>query len=310
MKTVGLFGAGHMGAAIGRALRDGGHDVVTSLAGRSARTARLVADAEITTLSRPEDVVLQADVILVVTPPSASLTVAAEIAALSRKAKPRWEAENRTPPVVVDLNATSPATAIDAAATTAQVGLDFVDGSISGPPPTVRLGATIYLSGPRATEVAALRWTHVNPVVVGETIGSASAVKMCTASVYKGQMALLTQAMRTAAAHGVLELVLADLGDAYGTPREVASAAAKAHRYIGEMHEIARTQAAVGLTPDLFDAMARVWAGVARTRLAETDPESVPRSISAREVVSGLGTPATPESAGESASAGEAASAY
>jgi hypothetical protein len=206
--------------------------------------------------------------------------------------------------VVVDLNATSPATAVDAAAMTAQVGLDFVDGSISGPPPTVRPGATIYLSGPRATEVAALRWTHVNPVVVGETIGSASAVKMCTASVYKGQMALLTQAMRTAAAHGVLELVLADLGDAYGTPREVASAAAKAHRYIGEMHEIARTQGAVGLTPDLFDAMAQVWAGVARTRLAETDPESVPRSISAREVVSGLGTPATPESAGEAASAG------
>ena len=43
--TVGLVGAGHMGAGLGWALRAGGHPVITCLAGRSARTAQLAAQA-------------------------------------------------------------------------------------------------------------------------------------------------------------------------------------------------------------------------------------------------------------------------
>ena len=43
--------------------------------------------------------------------------------------------------------------------------------------------------------------------------GSASAVKMSTASVYKGSVALLTQALRAADHYGVLEHVLDDLGE-------------------------------------------------------------------------------------------------
>jgi 3-hydroxyisobutyrate dehydrogenase-like beta-hydroxyacid dehydrogenase len=289
MTIVGLVGAGHMGAGIGWALREGGHDVITSVAGRSARTVRLAAAAGITTVPRPEDV-LQADVILVVTPPAASLTVVAQIADLAARVAPQSRAQSRTMPLVVDLNATSPATAKDAAAILTGSGLEFVDGSISGGPPTVRPGATIYLSGPRATDVASLHWTHVNPVVVSDVVGSASAVKMCTASVYKGHMALLTQAMRTAAANGVLELVLSDLGARYGSTREVALAAAKAHRYVDEMHEIAKTQAAAGLTPSLFEAMAEVWADVANTELADDNPEAVRPSITAQEVVDGLRT--------------------
>ncbi|WP_127552517.1 hypothetical protein [Actinoplanes sp. OR16] len=46
MKVIGLIGAGHMGSGLGWALRQGGHDVVTSLAGRSPRWAErpLVVD--------------------------------------------------------------------------------------------------------------------------------------------------------------------------------------------------------------------------------------------------------------------------
>ena len=47
MTTVGLIGTGHMGAGLGWALREGGHEVVTTLDGRSARTARLTRDAGI-----------------------------------------------------------------------------------------------------------------------------------------------------------------------------------------------------------------------------------------------------------------------
>jgi hypothetical protein len=68
----------------------------------------------------------------------------------------------------------------------------------------------------------------------------------------------------------------------------VALAATKAHRYVAEMHEIAETQAAVGLTPKLFEAFADVWADVAGMPLADDEPESVKRSISARELVGRL----------------------
>jgi len=82
--------------------------------------------------------------------------------------------------VVADLNAISPTTVRRVA--TILAGIEVVDGSISGPPPTVRPGARVYLSGPQAARVAELNWTHAAPILVSDQIGDASAIKMCTAS--------------------------------------------------------------------------------------------------------------------------------
>jgi 3-hydroxyisobutyrate dehydrogenase-like beta-hydroxyacid dehydrogenase len=81
---------------------------------------------------------------------------------------------------------------------------------------------------------------------VSGRIGDASAVKMCTASVYKGFAGLLTQALATAEAHGVTPLVLDDLRASFGPRAEhaataIALAASKSDRYPGEMREIAQT---------------------------------------------------------------------
>src|SRR4051812_20752938 len=197
MTIIGLVGTGHMGSGLGWALREGGNDVITSLDGRSARTARLAAEAGLREVPLLVDVVRSADVILVVTPPEAALPAAHAVAAAAM-------ATDAGRAVVVDLNAIAPATSRDVGEVVMRAGLDYVDGSISGPPPTVRPGANIYLSGSRANEIATLQWKHVNPIVVGPTIGAASAVKMSTASVYKGLTALVAQAIRAADAHGVL----------------------------------------------------------------------------------------------------------
>jgi predicted dinucleotide-binding enzyme len=50
MVTIALHGAGHMGSGLGWDLRAGGAEVITTLAGRSPRTARLVAEAGLTVL--------------------------------------------------------------------------------------------------------------------------------------------------------------------------------------------------------------------------------------------------------------------
>jgi 3-hydroxyisobutyrate dehydrogenase-like beta-hydroxyacid dehydrogenase len=278
--TVGMHGAGHMGAGLGWALREGGARVVTTLAGRSARTGKLVADAGLEPLDSLDAVVAAADVVLVVVPPEEARAAATALAGATRRTGHR--------PLVADLNAIAPSTVEDVAAILA--GCDFVDGSISGGPPTSAPGARIYLSGDRAADVAALPWRHVQPVVVAGGAGRASAVKMCTASVYKGTTALLMQAIRTAAANGVLDEVLADLA-AGGFPepaRRVAVSATKARRFVPEMREIAATQRAAGLPAALFEGIAEVYARIVDSELAALDPESVDRSMSPATVVSRL----------------------
>lgn len=250
MATVGIVSPGAMGSAVGGALLRGGARVVATVEGRSERTGRLARDAGLELLPSLGDVLAAADVVLSIVPPSEARAVAARV---------------RGATLVADLNAVSPETA-------RALGVD-VDGSISGPPPAQAGTTRIYLSGPRAAEVAALPFEGVELVVVGVEVGAASAVKMSTASVYKGSVALLTQALRAADHHGVLEHVLSDLGEE-NAGRRIARSAAKADRYVGEMHEIAAAQAVAGLDPALFEAFARVWTEVAGTRLASAAPEN------------------------------------
>jgi 3-hydroxyisobutyrate dehydrogenase-like beta-hydroxyacid dehydrogenase len=255
--------------------------VVATVEGRSARTGRLARDAGIELLPSLGGVVAAADVVLSVAPPGEALAVARAIAGAASAAGAR--------PLVADLNAVSPGTM---AAVAAELGgLPVVDGSISGPPPTARPGARLYLSGERAAEIAGLPWgDKIKPVLLGAEVGTASALKMCTASVYKGLTALVMQAMRVAGRHGVLDEVLTDLAlDGLDRSAGVASAATKAHRFVDEMREIAATQAEAELTPDLFAAFAEVYAATSRTALADGDPESSNRSLDPGTIVALLG---------------------
>ena len=241
---------------------------MTTLAGRSERSARLAATAPIELLPDLGAVVREAEIVLSVVPPEAAPAVADDVA--------RAAEEEGVAPLYADLNAISPATARGLAGGR----LELVDGSISGPPPAKGRTTRVYLSGPRAAEIAALPFAGVELVVVGNEVGSASAVKMSTASVYKGTSALLAQALLAAHANGVLEHVLADLRAAAphlvsNVERRLAVAASKSGRYVGEMREIAATQNAAGLTPALFDGIAEVYTQMAATPLARADPEDV-----------------------------------
>ncbi len=272
-----------MGSALGARLREGGARVAVALEGRSERTRRLACDAGLEDVGSLAALLDEASIVLSVVPPENALDAAESLERGSGGARP----------LVVELNAISPATSGRIAATLGSVGVDTVDGSISGPPPLGPGTTRIYLSGPRASEVAALPFEGVERVVVSDVVGDASAVKMCTASVYKGRIAVLAQAFRTARAHGVVEHVLADLVvaglvDANRTGTTLGIASAKAWRYVAEMEEIAETQAAAGLTPDLFRSMAAVYADLAERAVAEA-PEDVPDGLSLADVLARFG---------------------
>ena len=252
MATVGIVSPGAMGSGVGNALLRGGARVVATVAGRSSRTAELARRAGLELLPSLDAVVREADVVLSIVPPAEAERVAAEVADAR---------------LFADLNAISPATA-------RRISPE-VEGSISGPPPWGP-GTRIYLSGPRAAEVASLPFDQAEVIVVGDETGLASAVKMSTASVYKGRIALLTQALRAADHYGVLGYVLDDLGGlARDAGTEVARGGAKAGRFTGEMLEIAAAQEAAGLTPALFEAMAEVYEDLARSPLGRVAPEDV-----------------------------------
>ena len=281
-QVVGIVSPGGMGSALGARLREGGARVVVALDGRSERSRRLATEAGLEDVGSLTALLQEAAVVLSVVPPGSALEVASAIAANVATANP----------LVVDLNAVAPATAERVAASLRDAGLDTVDGSISGPPPR-RAGTTrVYLSGLRAAEVAALPIEGVERVVVGQDVGLASAVKMCTASVYKGRVALLAQALRTAHAHGVVEHVLDDLAetglvDRDRTGETLARASTKAWRYVAEMEEIAATQGGAGLTPTLFHSLATVYAELASHAVAGA-PEDVHDGIALETVLDRL----------------------
>jgi len=307
-----IVSPGAMGSALARGYREAGARVVASVAGRSARTRELAQAAEaagVELLGSLEEAVAAANIVLSVVPPAAAVGVAETIAAAAVTARVR--------PLFADLNAIAPATIIAVAAALRrreegrpeqgrpeQDGLDLVDGSISGPPPTPgpseRPRTRLYLSGPRADEVARLPHAGLGVRVLPGPAGTASAVKMSTASVNKGFSAIFMQAARTAYAAGVLEPVLADLAGAFPAmvaeaPLALALSASKADRYVGEMREIARAQAAAGLGPELFEAMAGLWEQVAATPAGQASPEQAQTARDLTAVLRTLagGPPAT-----------------
>ena len=272
MQTVGIVSPGAMGSAVGAAYAQAGARVLATLEGRSERTRNLAERAGLELVPDLDAVVGESQLVLSIVPPGAAREVATAIAGSARRT-------NATP-LVADLNATSPTTVRRIDAILEDAGLELVDGSISGGPPRADYTTRVYLSGPGAAALAAAAPAWLDARAVGDEVGLASAVKMCTASMYKGSTAVLAHALLTAHAHGVLPQVLDDLHDSFPgqidrAARTLAVSATKAERFVGEMHEIAGTQRAAGLTPSLFEAMAEVYEAFARTPLAAEAPEAI-----------------------------------
>jgi hypothetical protein len=224
--------------------------------------------------------------VLSVVPPAEAPAVAAAVAdAIASSAA--------APPLVVDMNAVSPETLEGIAAAVAAGGGELVDGSISGPPPWQPGTTRVYLSGARAPEIAELGFAGVEVRVVGGGPGMASALKMCTGSVYKGTALILSHALLTARANGVLEGALDDLRRELpelmdGAERWLAGSAAKSGRYVGEMREIAATQRAAGLPPSVFEGIAEAYQRISKTAAAAATPEQAARAERLEEVLEGM----------------------
>ena len=188
---IGLVHPGEMGAAVGAALRTGGHEVLWASAGRSAATAARARDAGLADAGTPGELAGRCDVVVSLCPPHAAVETAKPFSGFGG--------------IYVDANAIAPATAQAIAGTVGR----YVDGGVVGPPPWEPGTTRLYLSGAESPAVAELfAGSPLEAVVIAS--GSASAVKMAYAAWSKGTAALLLAIEAVARAEGVEETLRAE----------------------------------------------------------------------------------------------------
>ncbi len=269
-ETVAILSPGEMGHAIGRVLVNHGYRVITSLAGRSRRTAGLSVAAGIEDVGNLDDLVDQAHAILSIMPSIDAPVVAADVAGrLSRRDKPL---------LFVDCNAIAPQTVRGIESTITEAGGLMADVGIIGGPPTDTYQPRLYASGPHLDRLLTLRESGLDIRPIGTEIGQASGMKMCYAALTKGLSALGT-AIMVAAAKLDLSGPLRDELSGSQTPvfnwlqKSIPGMPPKSRRWVSEMEEIAATLAHLGLPSGFHIGAADIYRRVGETRLAQELPE-------------------------------------
>jgi 3-hydroxyisobutyrate dehydrogenase-like beta-hydroxyacid dehydrogenase len=271
--TVAIVSPGDMGEAVGAVLTRGGARVAVCLAGRSARTRGLARDAGFVDVPSVGDLVREADLLLSIVPPAAAVDVAHEVAAALRATGARL--------VYVDCNAVAPSTVRQVESIVSATGSGFVDAGIVGGPPRGTPSPRFYASGPERDRFAHLALFGLDVRVMGARVGDASAVKMCYAALTKGTTAIATELLVAARRLDVYEHVVGAFAESDQLRQRttgVATMPGKAHRWIAEMEQIARTFSEVGLSPRLFEGAAEIYRQVARSPLGAERPETVDRA--------------------------------
>jgi len=284
IQTVGILSPGDMGHAIGAVLHQHHRRVITNLQGRSARTAALAKAAGFVDVHDDETLVREADVLLSILPPARAYALAERVAAAVRA--------TGAPLLFVDCNAIAPQTAQAIEQVLTKADISFVDGGIiGGPPRPGDAGPRLYLSGPRAAEIAELQACGLDVRVLGGQSGQASGLKMCYASLTKGLTALATGALVAGRALGLQDALFAEFQALSLFPtidRSVAGMPAKAYRWVGEMEEIARTFASLGLPAQMAEGAASLYRFVERTAPGVQAPEQRSQGQTLEEIVTTL----------------------
>jgi 3-hydroxyisobutyrate dehydrogenase-like beta-hydroxyacid dehydrogenase len=252
IETVALLHPGNMGATIGAAVAAGGARVLWASQDRGSATRRRAAGAKLIDAGSLGAAVRGAQAVLSVCPPHAAVDVARAVAA------------EKFSGIYVDANAVSRETAEEIGKIVEGAGASFVDGGIIGSPVKQAGTTRLYLSGARASDIAALfQGSMLDARAIGAEPGAASALKVAYAAWTKGTDALIL-AIRAYAAHeGVDQALLEEWSisqPALGKKCDRAAAVAvpKMWRYVGEMREIAEAFEHAGLPGGFHSAAAEL----------------------------------------------------
>ena len=160
------------------------------------------------------------------------------------------------------------------------------------------IAVEILVAGGRAGELAALLTpAGMNLEVIADTIGKASAIKMCRSSMIKGIEALVVECFVTARAYGIEDAIVDSLNRSFpGTDWETRGAYMTSRvlkhgrRRAGELREVATTVAEAGVAPRMAPAAAEVQDWVA-DKVAEMPELQAATDHDWRAILDLLGTP-------------------
>ena len=272
VNTVAIMSPGDMGHAVGQVLSESGLDVITCTDGRSQRTKNLAEMAGLRQVATLEDMVIQADLVLSIMVPSKAMSFVREIS-------PHFES-SKTPTYFADCNAVSPQSALAMAEVINQAGGIFIDGGIIGTAPTKGDTPRFYVSGPDASVVMELDGRGIIVKAIGNKVGQASGIKMCYAALTKGtntlHVALLTAASRMGLTDDLRkEFEFSQKSHLAAMEKGISRLPANAHRWIGEMEEIAATFENLGVTPNFHKGAAEIYKMLNSTPFAKESPETI-----------------------------------
>jgi len=257
---IAVIAPGEMGAGIGQRLHERGARVITSLAGRTAASAKRAERAGMTPVASDDEIVA-ADIVLSVVPPK-------DAAGLAERLKPAI-ARAAKKPIYVDCNAVAPQTAEAIGAILKGSGAHYVDGGIIGAPPTpTTAGARLYVSGERAKDVVRLNSYGLDTRLLDGPIGAASALKMSYAGVTKGFTAISALMMLGATRAGCAAELHKELAESQAPllawlGRQMPKMPPKAYRWVAEMEEIGTFLDGIAGGHEAYDAIARLYQHIA-----------------------------------------------
>ncbi len=285
IQTVGILSPGDMGQAIAAVLNQNGLKTIAALDDRSPRTRQLAAAANIQDVGSLTQLVIESDVVLSVLVPAAATEAANLVAEIIANVGKQI--------LYVDCNAVAPQKVKRIAQLIESSGATFVDASIIGPPPRVPGRTRIYASGKQTDEFQQLRNYGLDIRVIGDEIGQASGLKMSYAALTKGLTAIGTELLIAAHRLGLDEQLWEEVSSSQPElaailTRSIPSMTPKAHRWIGEMEEIAETFQELGLTERIFYGAADVYRLVKDTSLGKETPEECDRDRPLRDIITTL----------------------
>ncbi|KAK3337131.1 hypothetical protein B0T19DRAFT_437807 [Cercophora scortea] len=332
--TIGIISLGDMGSGLAKLLVAHGYTVATNVFGRSQDTLIRAVRADVQLLQSDVELIEACDVILSVVPPRDALATAqriADAAILSTRTTPVYfvdlnavsPATCRTIAALFPSRLPSSSSSPDADDADTDGIVRFIDGSILGGPPskTNKPPSSPSTTTTTAPTIANETWTrpllptsgpyslsHIPPYGphlattlhtkhISPTIGAASGLKMCFASLSKGYAAIALQAATTAHALGVLPDLRSALSELFPKgglermERAVVGAPPKAYRWVREMEEIAATHADEGgLGAGLFLGAADMFRFVAEeTVLGEEKVGKRVRGTTVEDVAAAIG---------------------
>lgn len=267
MSKVGILHPGLMGISMAASVQSSGHDVYWVSDGRSKESRARAEENNLIEVQTLVELCQTCEIILSVCPPHGAEDLANDVMKAGFSG------------LYCDGNAISPQKSQRIGKALNAAGIDFVDGSIVGPPAWKADTTRLYLSGESADKIADLfEGSVTDAIVIGDEIGRASALKMVFAAQTKGFTALLCAIQATAEKLGVRgdldnEWSRRDSGSVEKTRNQVRGVTAKAWRFTGEMQEIADTFEGAGLPNGFFLGALDVYERITHFKGADETPE-------------------------------------